>query len=132
MRILECRHEVGQRLPEFVDILRGLGKVVGEIDFGVAQLAQLVDRELEAVLVFVDQAFDLEEVVLLEGIEDFLDVVPHFGFELAAAIAESECEVRLAGFLGLDLLGDDDESRGDDFVFVPDAIADVEIFHAYR
>ena len=110
MRILEGRDEGRQGLPEFVDVLGGLGKVVGEIDFGFAQLAQLVDGELKAVLIFVDQAFDLEEVVLLEGVEDFLDVVPHFGFELAAAVAERESQVRLASFLGLDLLADDDES----------------------
>ena len=90
--------------------LGGLGKVVGEVDFGFAQLAQLVDGELKAVLVLVDEAFDLKEIVLLEGVEDFFDVIPHFGFELAAAVAESEREVGLAGFLGLDLLADDDES----------------------
>ena len=130
MRILKRRDEAGQSLPEFVDVFGGLGKVVGEIDFGFAQLAQLVDSELKAILVFVDEAFDLEEVILLEGVENFFDVVPHFGFELAAAVAESEREVGLAGFLGLDLLADDDEGGSDDLVFVARAIADVEVFHA--
>ncbi len=129
MRILECGDEIGERLPEFVDVFGGLGKVVGEVDFGFAQLAQFVDGELKTVFVFVDEAFDLEEVVLLEGVENFFDVIPHFGFELAAAVAESEGEVRLSGFLGLDLLADDDEARGDDLVLVAGAIADVEIFH---
>ncbi len=69
-----------------------------------------MNRELETLLVFVDEAFDFEEVVLLEGLEDFFDVVPHFGFELAAAVAESEGEVGLSGLLRLDLLGDNDES----------------------
>src|SRR5215470_1786988 len=54
--------EAGKSSPELVDILRGLGKIVGEVDFGFAQLAQLVDRELVAVLILVDQALDLEEI----------------------------------------------------------------------
>ena len=77
---------------------------------------------LEAVLVFVDQALDLEEVILLEGVENFFDVVPHLGFDLAAAVAEGERQIGLAGFLGLDLLGDHDKSGGDDLVFVLGAV----------
>ena len=129
VRILKGGDESGQRLPELVDVLCGLWKVVRKFDFRFAQLAQLVDRELKPVLVFVDQAFDFEKIVLLEGVEDFFDVVPHLGFELTAAVAEREGEVRLAGFLRLDLLGDHDKIGGDDFVFVADAIADVELFH---
>ena len=110
MGILERGDKVRKNLPELVDVFGGLGKVVGEVDFGFAQFAQLVDRELKAVLVLVDEAFDLEEVILLESFENFLDVVPHFGFELAAAVAEGEREVRLAGLLGFDLLAHDDES----------------------
>ena len=72
-----------------------------------------MDGELEAVLVLVEQAFDLEKVVLFEGVDGILDVVPHLGFDLAAAVAQSERQVRLAGFLGLDLLADDNEA-GDD------------------
>src|ERR1700687_836659 len=131
MRILEGGDEGRQGLPEFVNVLRGLREIVGEVDLRFTQLAQFVDGELEAVLVFVDEAFDLEEIILLEGFEDFFDVVPHFGFELAAAIAERESEVRLPGFLGLDLLANHDESRGDDFVLQSRAIADVKIFHGW-
>jgi hypothetical protein len=127
--ILERRDKVREGLPEFVNILGGLWKVVGEVDFGVAQFAQLVDRELKAIFIFVNETFDLEEVILLESIEDFFYVVPHFGFELATAVAEREREVRLPGLFGLDLLGDDDEGRGDDLVLLPQAVADVEIFH---
>jgi hypothetical protein len=88
-----------------------------------------VDGKLETLLVFIDEALDLEEIVLLKSIEHFLDVIPHFCFELAAAITECEREVRLAGFLRFDLLGYHDERRGNDFIFVANAIADVEIFH---
>src|SRR5581483_4762277 len=88
-----------------------------------------MNGELKALLVLVDQAFDLDEVILLEGFEDFLDVVPHFGFELSAAIAESQGDVRLACFFRLDLFCDYDECRGDDFVFVAQTVADEEVLH---
>src|SRR5271155_5952744 len=94
MRILKRSDELGQRLPEFVNILCGLGKIVGEFDFRFAELAQFVDGELETVFVFVDEAFDLEKIVLLENVEDLIHVVPHLGFELPAAVAESEREIR--------------------------------------
>src|ERR1700683_1197746 len=129
MAILERGDKVRKSLPELVDVFGGLGKVVGEVDFGFAQFAQLVDRELKAVLILVDEAFDLEEVILLESFENFVDVVPHFGFELAAAVAEGERQVTLAGLLGFDLLAHDDESRSDDLILLPHAIADVKVFH---
>src|SRR5208337_5139075 len=94
MRILDRGDEVAQGLPELVNVFGGLGKIVGEVNLGFTQLAQLVDGELEAVLVLVDQTLDFEEVILLESLEDLLDVVPHFGFDLAAAVPESEGEVR--------------------------------------
>ena len=130
MLILKGRDEVRQRLPELVNILRGLGEIVGELDFRFAQLAQFVDGELEAVLIFVDQAFDFEEVILLKGVEHFLHVVPHLGFELPAPVAKGQSEIRLSGFLRLDLLTDHDKIGSDDFVFVAGAVADVELFHS--
>ena len=124
--------KLGQGAPELADILGGLGQVVGEVDFGFVQAAQLVDGDLKTVLVFVEQAFDFDEVVLLEGVDGFLDVVPHLGFELAGAIREHQGQVRLAGFLRLHLLGNDHEVRGDDFVFVLDAVGDEEFFHRVK
>ena len=91
---------VCQSSPIFLVVF---GKIVGKVDFRIAQPAQLVDRELEAVFVFVNQPFDLEKVVLLEGVDEFLDVVPHLGFDLAAAIAQSQRQIRLSGFLWFDL-----------------------------
>src|SRR5580704_2135707 len=128
--ILKGRDKIGQSLPEFVNILGGFGKIVGEFDFGFAQLTQLMNSELEAVLILVNQAFDLEEIVLLEGIEHFFHVVPHLGVELPAAVAESQSEIRLPGFLGFDLLADHDKVGGNDLIFVAGAVADVELFHA--
>ena len=129
MRVLETGNKVRQRLPEFVHVFRGLGKVVGKIDFGVAEFSQLVNRELEALLVFINQALDLEEVILLEGLQHVLHVVPHLGFELPAAIAKCQRQIRFASLLGLDLFGYHDESRGDDLVLVAHAVADVEVLH---
>jgi hypothetical protein len=91
-----------------------------------------VDRKLETILVFIDQAFDLEKIVLLEGVEDLFHVVPHLGFEMAAAVAEGKCEVWLTALLRFDLLGNYDEAGGNDLVFVLDALTDVEIFHENR
>ena len=122
MGIAKGATKVASVCHKLVDILGGLGKIIGEVDFGLAQAAQLVNRDLEAILVFVEQAFDLEEVILLEGVDGVLDVVPHLGFDLAAAVAESQREVGFAGFLGLNLLGNDHETGSDDFVFVVIAI----------
>ena len=73
---------------------------------------------LKAVFVFVDQALDFEEVILLEGIENFLDVVPHLGFDLSAAVAQGEREIGLARLFRFYLLGDYNKGGGDDFIFV--------------
>ena len=78
------------------------------------------------------QAFDLEVVVLIVGVENVVDVVPHLGFDLTAAVAEGQGEVWLAGLLGLDLFGDYHECRGDDFVFVAATVANIEILHGLR
>ena len=88
-----------------------------------------MNRELETLLVLIDEAFDFQEVILLKRLENFFDVVPHFRFKLTAAIAERECEVRLPGFLGLDLFGDNDKSGSDDLIFVARAIANVKVLH---
>ena len=78
--------------------------------------------DLKPVLIFIDEPFDFQEIVLLKSVEDLLNVVPHLGFDLAATVAKGECEIRLAGLLRLDLFGDDDEAGGDDFIFVVRAI----------
>ncbi len=67
VRILERRHKLRQRSPEFTDVLGGLGQVVGEVDIAFFHAPQLVNRELKTILVLVDQPFDLEKVVLFEG-----------------------------------------------------------------
>src|SRR5215467_2618000 len=91
-----------------------------------------MDRDLKTVLVLVEQAFDLDEIVLLENADGFLDVVPHLGFYLAGAVSEYQSEVWVAGFLGLDLLGDYDEAGSDDLVFKLGATGKEEFLHSVR
>ena len=90
MRVLERPDKFLERPPKLVDVLRGLGKVIREIHFCVCHPAKFVDGELEAILVFVDESLDFKEVVLLKGVEKLLDVVPHLGFDLSRAVAQSE------------------------------------------
>jgi len=85
---------------------------------------------LEAVFVFVDKTFDLDEVILLETVDSILDVVPHFGFDLPGPIPNREGQIGLARFLWFDLFVDDDEGRDDDLVFLLRAVGNEEIFHA--
>src|ERR1700722_537808 len=68
VRILKRDDKCGQGPPQFVDIFRGLGKIVVKFDFGVAQLPQLVHVQLKTIFIFVDQTLDLEEVILLKGV----------------------------------------------------------------
>ena len=55
-----------------------------------------MDGELKPVLVLIYQPFDFNEIVLLEGVERVLDVVPHLGFQMTRAICQSESQIRLA------------------------------------
>ena len=96
MRILETGNEFRQCPPQFADVFGGLGQIVRKLDFRVAQLAQLVDGQLEAVLILVDQAFDLYEIFLLKSVERIIHVVPHLCFQMAAAVPQRERQVRLA------------------------------------
>ena len=120
--IAKSSDESRQRLPQFADVFGGLRQIIGEVNFRIAQAAKFVDGDLKAVLIFVEQPFDFEEVVLLEGIDCVLDVIPHFGVELAGAVTENERQIWLSGLLRLDLLGNDHESRSDDLIFVVAAI----------
>src|SRR5690242_14761329 len=66
--IFEAFYKSAQRLPELSDIFCGFRKVVGEFNHRIAQSTQLVDRKLKAVLVLVDEALNLDVVVLIEGV----------------------------------------------------------------
>src|SRR5215469_6993481 len=110
MNVLKSADKIGERLPELVDVFGRLRKVIGKLDFRFPQFSKLMNGKLETLFVFVDQALHLQKIVLLKGLENPVDVVPHFGFELAAAIAQREREVGLSSFFGFDLLGHDYKS----------------------
>ncbi len=47
----------------------------------------LVDGKLRPVLKNLQQPLDLDEIVALEGVHHFGDVVPHLGVHLAGPVA---------------------------------------------
>ena len=47
-----------------------------------------MNGKLEAILVLINKTLNLDEIFLIEGVNGVSDVVPHFGFEVTAAIAE--------------------------------------------
>ena len=87
--------------------------------------------DLETVLVLVQQALDLEEVFLIEGVERVLDVVPHFGVDLPAAVAQSQRQIRLACLLGLNLLGNHNKAGDNDLVLEAGTVGKKKFFHGY-
>jgi hypothetical protein len=127
--VLKSGDEVGESSPQLINVFRRFWKIVSKLDFRITQFSKLMNRELETLFVLIDEAFDFQEIILLKRLEDFLYVVPHFGFNLTAAIAECEREVRLPSLLGLDLFGDNDKSGSDDLIFVARTIANVEVLH---
>ena len=64
-----------------------------------------MNGELKAVFVLIDQSLDLDEVVLIAGVNGVFDVVPHLGLDVAAAISQGKGQVRLTALLGFDLAG---------------------------
>ena len=127
--VLKALDEIADRTPERVDILVGLGKVIGKIDFGLFQLAQLVHRQLELIVELIDQTLDLDEIVLLERVQEFVHVVPDLGLDLAGAVGQGERDVEIAGAFGLDLFGCHHEARNNSGILVLRTIANEEIFH---
>ena len=123
--------ELAERLPEFIDILRCFGKVIGEVDLGGVHLADLVNRELPALVVLVDQSLDLDDVVLLEVIGALLDVVPHLGLDGSGAVHQGEVQIRLAALFRLDLFVADDVAGGDHLVFLLCRISNIKLFHQF-
>jgi len=115
--------------PELLDVLGGFGDVVGVLDLLLSQPTHLVHGELPAAVVLVDDALHFDEVVLLEGENEFFDVVPHLGFNLAGAIRQNQCQVGLTVFLCLHLLRSHHEAGGDDLVLLLRASGDKELFH---
>src|SRR4051794_37802116 len=88
-----------------------------------------MDRELETAIVFIDEAADLDEIVLFELIDGFGDAVPHLGFDLASAVSQGKRKVRVAVLLRLYLLGSNNEGGRDVLVLTLGGLVDKEFFH---
>ena len=86
--------------------------------YDTLQAAQLVDSELEAVVVLIEQPLDLYEVILLERSHEFFDVVPQLGLELPGAVRQRHGHVGFAGLLQFDLFGRYHERGSNVLVFV--------------
>src|ERR1039458_8171033 len=114
VRIRDRRGEPAQFPPHLLGIARGGREVIGEIHLAVVQLVDGVQSQLRPVVEDLDQSLDLDEVVALEGLHDFGDVIPHFGVQLAGAVAELERQIRIALLLLPDLFGANQEAAGDD------------------
>ena len=132
MRVVKCADEPFQIAPKIVDIFLGLGQIIGKIDFRFLHPPEFVDRELKTILVFVDESFDFQEIILLEDVDKFFDVVPHLRFDVTAAVAESERKVRFTSLLGFHLLGNNNKDRRDDLVLLLRTVANKEFFHEPR
>ena len=127
--VLETVNVIAEGLPELVDVLGRLREVVRIIDLRLAQLADLVDGHLPAAVVLVQDAFDLDEIVLVKAGDGVADVVPHVGLQLSGAVRKHEGEIEFTVLLRLHLFDGDDEVGGDGLVFQTRAIADIEILH---
>ena len=99
--------------PHLAGVALGGREVVGELHLALVHAPHLVHGELRAVLVDLDQALHLDEIVAVEGVHHLGHVVPHLGVHLAGAVAEAEREVKLAALLLADLLGPHQEAGGD-------------------
>src|SRR5205085_5184953 len=57
VRVLEAGDKGGESLPELFDVFGGFGKIIGEVGFGFFHPPQLVNGELPAVVVPIEQTF---------------------------------------------------------------------------
>ena len=94
----------------------GSRKKIGEIHVRIQHARHLVDRHLQPVLEDLQQAFHLDEIVALEGVHHFDDVVPHLGVHLAGAVAEQQGKIRFARFLLPNVFDVNEESGGENLV----------------
>src|SRR5205814_5328137 len=88
MRISEIRDDASQFSKHLVWIAIGAGKVIGEIDFVLLQAAQTVNSKLMPILMNLQNAFNLDEVVPIEGVHHLSDVVPHLRLDLPRSVGE--------------------------------------------
>ena len=82
--------------PHLAGIAFGRRKVIGELDFAFVHAPHLVNGELRPVVKDLNDAFDLDEIVAFEFVQDVGHVVPHLGVEFAGTVGQEEREIELA------------------------------------
>src|SRR6266704_325600 len=81
---------------ELIDIFFGVREKVGEVDlFGLGE-PKLLKRKLRPVAVDFDARVHLDEVVAIDVFHHDVELVPHAGFDGAAAVAKLEPQIGLA------------------------------------
>ncbi len=80
----------------FFDVGGRVREIVGEIDFFWLGEAQLLHRELRAIAIDLDSGLHFDEIVAIYVFCGGFKLVPHAGFDGAAAVAELQAEIRAA------------------------------------
>src|SRR5262245_7586142 len=90
MRVADSLNGSAQLHPHLLGIsLRGW-KVVGEIYLRIVDPLHLMNRQLRTIMKYLNQAFDFDEIVSLERLEDLTHVIKHLRVELTSAVGEQE------------------------------------------
>ena len=114
--VVERGDDGAQFAPHLAGIAEGGREEVPEIHFVVSDAAEFVDGELRAVVVELQKALHLDEIVAVERVHHLGHVVPHFGVDFAGAVGQQKREIRLAGALLPDLFGVNQKCSGGRFV----------------
>jgi len=72
---------------------------VREVDRFLTLALQLVNYQLHAVVVDLQQPSNANEVIAIEGLDHIRRIVPHAAFNVARPIAEHQYQIRLTGLL---------------------------------
>src|SRR5437764_12256885 len=129
MLIVEASYVRPDCPPQLIDILVRRRQLIGVFNLRLFHSPHFVDSQLITAGILVDQPANLEEVVLLKGVDRVGNVVPHLGLDLAGAIAKRERKKNVSALLGLDLLGGDKKRGGNDLVFVAGGVFNEELLH---
>ena len=90
-----------------------MGQIVGDVDFFGLGDADLDHRELRAIAVDLDAGLHFDEVVAIDVFGDDFELIPHAGFDGAAAVAEFHAEIGAAFARVADFFFVNQEKTGD-------------------
>src|SRR5579871_1154551 len=79
--------------PHFFDVVWRVWQIVGDVDLIGARDAALDHGELWPVAVQLDARLNFDEIITIDVLSDDFKLVPHAGFDGAAAIAEFKTQV---------------------------------------